>query len=133
MQCQISVSTAVVATIMLRAVDRSIIQFWTFLAKGHSTLNFPFINSLKIFKCATNRDSLLLATLRYIDWSKSGRETSGPSKMVIPIYFKLIFIQNLRVFRMFLLIFNYEFKKTLAPLFYLRDHLYITSTKELGR
>ena len=27
-------------------------------------LNFPFINSLKILECATNRDSLLLATLR---------------------------------------------------------------------
>ena len=27
--------------------------------------NFPFINILKILECATNRDSLLLATLRY--------------------------------------------------------------------
>ena len=31
--------------------------------KGHST-NFPFMNSLKIPKCATNQDSLLLKTLQ---------------------------------------------------------------------
>ena len=55
-----------ILTVKSRAVDRSTIQFWTPWAKGHSTLNFPFINSLKIWKCATNRDSLLLATLRYV-------------------------------------------------------------------
>ena len=27
----------------------------------------PFTNSLKILECATNRDSLLLATLRYVN------------------------------------------------------------------
>ena len=38
---------------------QSTIQFWTFLVKGHSTQrsNFSFINSLKIFECATNWDS----------------------------------------------------------------------------
>ena len=49
-------------------VPNSTIKFWTLLAKGHSTYkasNFPFINSLKILWCATNRDMLLLATLRY--------------------------------------------------------------------
>ena len=55
-------------TVKSRAVDRSTIQFWTFLAKVHSTQesNFHFINSLKILECATNGDSLLLVTLRYI-------------------------------------------------------------------
>ena len=55
------------------AVDRSTIQFLTLLAKDHSTKvsNFPFIyeweiSSLKILKCATNRDSLLLPTLWYL-------------------------------------------------------------------
>ena len=50
---------------MSRAVDRSTNQFWTLFAKGHSRSNFPFISSLKILTCATNRDSLLLATLQY--------------------------------------------------------------------
>ena len=40
-------------------VDWSTIQLWTLLAKGHSTSNFPFIKSLKILGCATNRDVLL--------------------------------------------------------------------------
>ena len=55
-------------TVRSQVVDRSTIQFWTLLAKGHSieTSNFPFIISLKILECATNRDSLLLmlVTLR---------------------------------------------------------------------
>ena len=48
------------------AVDRSTIQFWNFWAKGHSTQgsNFPFIKSQKILGRATNRDVLLLVTLR---------------------------------------------------------------------
>ena len=52
-------------TVKSRAVDRSTIQLWTLLAKGHITQasNFPFINSLKIIECATNQDSLLLTTL----------------------------------------------------------------------
>ena len=52
-------------TVKSRAVDLSTIQFWTFLAKGHSTQasKFPFINSLKM--CATNRDMRLLTTLQY--------------------------------------------------------------------
>ena len=33
--------------------------------------NFPLINSLKILKYATNRDSLLLATLRYVFAAKN--------------------------------------------------------------
>ena len=55
-------------TIKLWAVDWSIIQFWSLLAKDQSTKAsyFPLKNSLKILKCATNRDSLLLATLQYL-------------------------------------------------------------------
>ena len=51
------------------------ISYKILFAKVHSTLahgqalllasNFPFINSLKICKCAINQDSLLLATLWY--------------------------------------------------------------------
>ena len=54
-------------TVKSRAVDRSTIQFWTLLAKGHSTQgsNFPFIKSQKILGRATNWDVLLLATLWY--------------------------------------------------------------------
>ena len=42
-------------------------SIWTISAKVNNTYasNFPFLNSLKILKCATNRDSLLLATLQY--------------------------------------------------------------------
>ena len=38
------------------------------MSNGHSTKasKFPFINSLEILGCATNRDSLLLATLWYV-------------------------------------------------------------------
>ena len=54
-------------SVKLQAVFRSTIQFLTLLVKGPSTKasNFPYLNSLKILKCATNRDSLLLTTLRY--------------------------------------------------------------------
>ena len=58
----------------LRAVDRSTIQFQKLPAKDHSTStkasNFPFINILKMFGCATYRDVLLLATLRYMEVTK---------------------------------------------------------------
>ena len=56
-------------TIDWRAVDRSTIQFWNFLAEGHTTYkasNFYFISLLKDLGSATNRDSLLLVTLRYL-------------------------------------------------------------------
>ena len=55
-------------TVKLRAVDWSTIQFWKFFAKGFSAYatNFPFINILKMFGCATNWDMLLLATLRHM-------------------------------------------------------------------
>ena len=55
-------------TVKLWAVERSTVQFWILLAKVHSTnaSNFPFINSLKILGCATNRDVILLATLQYL-------------------------------------------------------------------
>ena len=33
---------------------------------GQRASNFPFINSLKILKCATNQDNLMLATLWYV-------------------------------------------------------------------
>ena len=54
-------------TVKTQAVDPSTIQFWNFWAKGHSTKvsNFSSISLLKILGCATNRDSLLLTTLRY--------------------------------------------------------------------
>ena len=43
-----------------RPVYYSILNF--FGQRSH----YPFINSLKILECSTNRDSLLLATLRYM-------------------------------------------------------------------
>ena len=56
------------STVKLRAVDWSTIQFWSLLAKGHSTeaSNFPFINSLKTLRCATYRDSLLTEIVQEI-------------------------------------------------------------------
>ena len=62
------VEPKIVCTVKSREVDWSTIQFWTLLAKGHSTepSNFPFIRSLKIVGCATNREMLLLAILRYV-------------------------------------------------------------------
>ena len=51
-----------ISTEKSRAVDRYTFQFWTLLA---ISIKFPFHKqSEKIIKCATNRDSLLLATLR---------------------------------------------------------------------
>ena len=54
-----------ICTVKSRALDRSTIQFWTLWAKDHSTYasNFPIINILEMFGCATNQDSLLFMTL----------------------------------------------------------------------
>ena len=43
------------------------------------SINFPFINSLKIQKCATNQDRLLLASLWYsnFSWDYASFETAG--------------------------------------------------------
>ena len=53
--------------VKLQVVDRPTIPIWKLLAKGTQASNLPCINIQRMFVCATNRDTLLLATLRYLE------------------------------------------------------------------